>query len=32
LRSGDRRRRGMMKWQDRIVVDPDILAGKPVIK
>ncbi len=21
-----------MKWQERIVVDPDILTGKPVIK
>jgi uncharacterized protein (DUF433 family) len=21
-----------MKWEDRIVVDPEILAGKPVIK
>jgi len=21
-----------MKWQDRIVVDPGVLAGKPVIK
>ena len=22
----------MMKWQDHITVDPDILVGKPVIK
>ena len=21
-----------MEWQDRVVVDPNILAGKPVIK
>ena len=21
-----------MKWQDRIVIDPDVLVGKPVVK
>ena len=21
-----------MKWQDRIIIDPEILAGKPVVK
>jgi len=27
-----RKRRGTMDWQERIIVDPEVLVGKPVIK
>jgi uncharacterized protein (DUF433 family) len=29
---GDMRRGGAMDWKERIVVDPKVLVGKPIIK